>query len=271
MTDDDGATASASTRIRVDTGDNSTIFPIGQDSRVLFIGNSLISFFGPMRDALNVVTEASTPSFTYEAGGAGKGLGILLEYATWPSLNVESIINQGWDIVIIQPWTDVLENDLSSYETSADTLVGWVRASGAYPIFFSPHTAWELWPTEQPISRSVIAATAARLNTGLIEANAAWNQVLADYPMTVSDGKLVNTGSNDEFKDLLYSDNLHQNANGMALNTYLVYKYLTGKNPEDLDHTAIDWPNSMNSIDDSLQPYFQDVANEHGTVSPFID
>jgi len=115
----------------------------------------------------------------------------------------------------------------------------------------------------------VITATANRLNVETIDVTAAWDQVLDDYPMAVDgNNRLVDTSSNDEFKDILYADSVHQNADGMALNTYIVYKYLTGLSPVGLNPT---WPGNMSGYTPSLQAYLQGVANQHGTVSPFVD
>ncbi|MGC9450192.1 MAG: PKD domain-containing protein [Oceanipulchritudo sp.] len=267
VTDDDGATGTASVRVRIDPGDNSTIFPIREGSRILFIGNSLIGFYGPLRDALDNAVNHN-PGFDITTGSAGKGAGTLIEYATWPSLTVEAIINQSWDIVIIQPWKEVLEADLTVYEAAADTLIGWVRASGAEPIFYIPHMDWQYWPTYQPTMQNIVSATATRLGVETIDVTPAWNQVLADYPMSVDASKrLVDTASTNEFKDLLYSDNLHQNADGMALNVYLVYKYLTGLSPVGLNPT---WPGGMSGYTPALQAYLQGVADQHGVVAPFI-
>ena len=75
----------------------------------------------------------------------GKGLGKLVEYATWSRLAIHDKIDEGWDVVIIQPWEDALDPKVPDEQLLKDckTLVDWAREVGAFPVLYEPQFGWQ--------------------------------------------------------------------------------------------------------------------------------
>jgi PKD repeat protein len=261
VTDDGGLSDTIVLRIRVDDGSNSTILPIREGSRILIVGNSLTGFHGNIRDGLNAICQASDPSFTIETAGAGKGAGILQEYATWPGLGVQETINQGWDIVIIQPWNDII-SDPDVY-THGQTLANWVHATGALLVWIEHAPRWTVFPLQHPIVQANTARLGSQTGGLVLPVSRAFNVMAQDptYANAVSQtgGFVDDTGDNQEFSDLMYADSVHYNSNGQVLQSYCLYKFLTGASPVGLN---VSWPSGFRTnLRPDLFDYLGNIAD----------
>ena len=254
LEDDDGGITTVTERVRVDDGSNSTVFPLREGSRILFIGNSLLGGIG---DALKYFASVSEPAFTYESGGAGKGAGNVEQYATQPELSVKAIIDEGWDIVVIQPWgRPYEENHEEVFQPYARTLVEWIRESGAYPIFLEPHVGYWNLDEQQKLGPVRIGQFADEVGAGYIPAGQAWLEVFNDYPAPRG-GRLnrLYDGPETDVVDLLYRDNVHQNDLGSYLNALVIWHYLTGQSP-----LGIELPESVEDFEDrSMKRKYKDM------------
>jgi hypothetical protein len=196
---------------------------IKQGTRILFIGNSLTGFFGPLDNVLADLCKGSTPSFTITHANIGKGEGTLEEYVTMTELGIKKKIEEKWDIVILQGWNDAIGeiNNIGHHEVfyaNARILDGWIKATGAKTGFFMfhpPKTDWQRYPWIRHSNETI----AKELGAFVIPCAVAWDSVRGYYPQA----------ANPSYISILYHDFVHQNANGMALNGYVFYSALTGK------------------------------------------
>lgn len=248
-------------------------FPLGQGARVLVVGNSLTSFNGTIPTWLVALDAHSPDPLGLVAGNAGKGMGTLEEYATWDRLGIHAKIDQGWDVVLIQPWTEVLDPKVSFEDLlkHAGTLVGWVRASGAYPVFYEPQVWWVLgFKAEQKTTHERILQLAEKLDAGFIPAGTAWLAVEKDYPLPLSpDGSRGLSNSDPlSFNNLMFSDTGHQNQNGSLFNSMMVWKYLSSRSPREakLGPEMKFNPHHLEKVRWDLVPYFATQAE--AAVSP---
>jgi PKD repeat protein len=270
LTDNNAAKTTLTTSIRVATAEDlANPFPLKKGSRVLMLGNSLVSFSGQIKDWLKVFDQISPAPLGLTSAGVGKGMGKLEEYATWDRLGIEAKINHGWDIVIIQPWIEVLDPKVSDAELlkHATTLVNWVRASGAYPVFYEPQFGWtEGFKADQARAHDRIRQLAESLDTGFIPAGSAWFAVEKDYPLPVwaDSGRGKTSDDPLAFNNLMFCDTGHQSYTGSLFNSLMVWKYLTGVSPKDIavtDKVDLD-PEHLKRIRWDLLPYFQAKADE---------
>ncbi len=254
LEDEDGGITTVTERVRVDDGSNATVFPLREGSRILFIGNSLLGGIG---DALEYFASVSEQPFTYESGGAGKGGGNVEQFATQPELSVKAIIDEGWDIVVIQPWGRPYENNHEEvFQPYARTLVEWIRESGAYPVFLEPHVSYWNLDEQQKLGPVRIGQFAEKIGAGYIPAGQAWLEVFNDYPAPRG-GRLnrIYDGPTKDVVDMLYSDHVHQNNYGAYLNALVIWHYLTGQSPLD-----IDLPDDTNDFEDrSMKRKYKDI------------
>jgi PKD repeat protein len=258
VTDDEGASHTTRRRVRVDDGSNSTVFPLRDGSRILFIGNSLL---GGIETILKAFAAAADPPFEIDYATAGKGGGKVEQYVEWDELQVRDRIMEGWDIVVIQPWPRPYQPDWkSAYKPYARTLVEWIRESGAYPAFLEPHRGYQQILSQQPIGPERIGAFAAELGAGYIPAGQAWLKVARDYP---PQQKWVKDASGEDIGAMLYSDGIHQNRTGQLLSVMVIWEYLTGE-----PATEMSWPEDFGpyqqQIDHERTPYLRQVAAEVG-------
>ena len=130
--------------VKVNGNPPSPVFPLRKSARVLIIGNSLVGFSGPLDEWLMFLDKISPQPLGLQTASRGKGMGKLVEYATWRKLAVHEKINEGWDVVIIQPWIDAIDDKVSDKDLIKDakTLVDWIKESGAYPVFYEPQLGW---------------------------------------------------------------------------------------------------------------------------------
>jgi len=147
VTDGEGETHTFSRRVRVDDGSNESIFPIRDGARIMTIGNSLL---GGLKSVLDAFAAAADPPITIHFGGAGKGGGKVDEYVNYEQLQVREKIMEGYDIVLIQPWTRPYQDDWEEvYKPNVKTIVEWVRESGAFPVIYMPHASYHAQPEGQ--------------------------------------------------------------------------------------------------------------------------
>lgn len=239
VADPEGKTASRSLSVKILPPTPVPVFPLRKGARVLIIGNSLVGFFGPMSKRLPAVDAISPAPLDLELDSTGKGLGVLSEYATWPSLGIRDLILEGWDVVIVQPWMDVAADSatLEQVRPHAATLVSWIREVGAYPVFLEPHFSCVGFNKQQARAHELIAALARENQAGHIPAGQVWVKAAAAFPTPARfDAKTFADKTRPvDYAKLLYSDLIHQNDAGMMLNTLAVWRYLTGGSAERLD------------------------------------
>jgi PKD repeat protein len=254
VTDNEGASHATARRVRVDDGSNSTIFPLRDGARILTIGNSLL---GGLKPILEEFAAAEDPPITLEFGGAGKGAGKVDEYVEWPQLKVREKIMDGYDIVLIQPWKRQMQDDWeTAYKPYAKTLVEWIRESGAYPVFYMPHIAYQNQPDAQMKSHERIGSYAKELGAGYIPAGLAWAQVARDFPKQDDERRGPDPGRDFGW---LYNDGVHQNMTGQLLTAMGIWHYLTGKSPLEME-----WPEDFGRLQDRIDhervPYLRETA-----------
>jgi PKD repeat protein len=255
--DADGGTDTARRRVRVDDGSNTTVFPLREGSRVLFIGNSLL---GGLRQILPDMARAAGFEFTY--GSAGKGGGKVDEYVEYEQLKIRERIMQGWDIVIIQPWGRPYQDDWeTAYKPYARTLVEWVREGGAYPVFLEPHRSNRGVLEGQSLGRERIGGFAKELGAGYIPAGQAWQKVAQKYPPKA---RFVKDAGPDDIGSMLYADGIHQNKTGQLLTAMVIWEYLTGEPATEMKLPE-EWSGNLGKqLNHDLIPYLREVAAEVG-------
>ncbi len=226
--------ASTVLSIKVNGNPPSPVFPLQKGARVLIIGNSLVGFSGPLDEWLMFFDRISPQPLGLQTASRGKGLGKLVEYATWRKLAVHEKINQGWDVVIIQPWIDAIDDKVSDEDLLRDakTLVDWVKQSGAYPVLYEPQLGWRDMEKNQEKGHQRIRHLAEVLDTGFIPAGQAWLKVAKVYPAKKDKSGNPTMGDSPAFlHPYMYSDFGHQSFNGSLLNSLMIWKYLTGQSP----------------------------------------
>ena len=171
----------------------------------------------------------------------GKGLGKLVEYATWSRLDIHEKIDQGWDVVIIQPWIDAVDTKVSDDDLLKDckTLVDWAREAGAFPVLYEPQFGWQNQDKDQAYGHQRIYHMAEVLDTGYIPAGQGWLQVAKDFPMKVPGFQRgFKETDPDTLDGMMYGDFGHQNFTGALFNALMIWKYLTGQSPTTLPLSA---------------------------------
>jgi hypothetical protein len=280
--DNGGATHTTEMRVRLDDGSNSTVFPVRDGSRILFINNSLLWFNGAVGWAFPQLAQQDNPPFNLTVEQTGKGAGKVEEYVTWSSLKIQDKIDKGWDLVIIQPWTEMQTNEPEKdFYPYVRTLVQWVRKSGAVPLLYEPQMGWKTFPNAQPKVRERLDFIANELNVEVIHAGKVWEHMLARHPVERDkQGNLIKNDKNPGFVSLLYKDGVHQNTAGAMLNNYILYKYLTGRSPIGLVPNKWGWKmeETLEKINetfpdlphDGILPYMQHVADQNIEPHPAI-
>ncbi len=254
VTDNEDDTHTTARRVRVDDGSNSTIFPLRDGARILTIGNSLL---GGLKSILDEFAAAGDPPITLKFGGAGKGAGKVDQYVEWPQLKVREKIMDGYDIVLIQPWGRQMQDDWeTAYKPYAKILVEWIRESGAYPVFYMPHTAYQNQPDAQMKSHERIGSYAKELGAGYIPAGLGWAQVARDFPKQDDERRGPDPGRDYGW---LYNDGVHQSMTGQLLTAMSIWHYLTGKSPLEMN-----WPEDFGRFQDRIDhervPYLRETA-----------
>ena len=242
-------------------------------ARVLIIGNSLVGFSGPLDEWLMFLDKISPQPLGLQTASRGKGLGKLVEYATWRKLAVREKINEGWDVVIIQPWLDAVDDKVSDEDlmTVAKTLVDWIKESGAYPVLYEPQLGWLDMEKTQAKGHRRIRHLAEALDTGFIPAGQAWLKVAKDYPLKKDAHGNPTSGDSPAFlHPYMYSDFGHQSFNGSLFNSLMIWKYLTGQSPATVNVTAAA-PSLNKQAKERIVwdrvPYLKKIADESITAA----
>lgn len=263
--------------------------PVRTGEGVLFIGNSLTSFFGPLPSALQAVYRAADPhvNVAQEFDNTGKSCGILKEYAVLDSVSarVASAIREArWKYVVLQTWHDAFDQyDVvpdesvscsgapTGYPQNQDTLIKYfgilddsIRAVGAQTILYAPH--FDSWNYVDNRVKAVECYTRLRQEEDVprfVPLYLAYDSVRADYPPDNwrCPGQTPEPGG---FIDMLYSDCVHQGPNGMALDAFTWYTVLTGgASPVGLNPR---FPSGGVTVepDTSLFSYLAEVGHEIG-------
>jgi len=267
-----GKQAKTAVSIKVTGPGEPPVFPLHKGARVLLIGNSLIGFCGPIDQWLMAFDKLSPQPLGLECQSRGKGLGKLVEYATWSRLGIHDKIDEGWDVVIIQPWNDALDPNVTDEQLLKDckTLVDWAREVGAYPVLYEPQFGWQNQAADQARGHARIMHLAEQLDTGYIPAGQAWLIVAKDLPMkSPGTGRSVRETDLETLDGLMYVDFGHQSFSGALFNSMMIWKYLTGQSP-----LAIKLSPTAKEVSDEAKrrvvwdklPYLQKVAD--GAIVP---
>jgi PKD repeat protein len=233
--------AKSSASIKVTGQGHAPMFPLHKGARVLLIGNSLIGFSGPIDSWLESFDKLSPHPLGLVCQSRGKGLGKLVEYATWSRLAIHDKIEEGWDVVIIQPWLDAVDPNVSDEQLLKDckTLVDWAREVGAEPVLYEPQFGWQELEHDTALGHKRIYAMAEKLDTGFIPGGDQWLQVAKDFPMKKpGHGRSFKETDPDTLDGMMYGDFGHQNFTGALFNSMMIWKYLTGESPTELNLSA---------------------------------
>jgi PKD repeat protein len=236
-----GKQSKVAVAIKVKGATDAPVFPLQKGARVLLIGNSLIGFCGPIDAWLMTFDKVSPNPLGVVVQSRGKRLGKLVEYATWSRLGVHEKIDEGWDVVIIQPWNDALDPNVSDDQLLHDckTLVDWSREAGAFPVIYEPQFGWQNQEKDQAHGYERIKMLADKLDTGFIPGGQAWLQVAKDYPMKLPGaGRGKKETDPDTLDGMMFSDFGHQSFTGALLNSLMIWRYLTGDDLTDLKLSA---------------------------------
>ena len=269
VTDDAGASSSQTLSVRVATAEQiAKPFPIGKGSRVLLIGNSLIGFCGPVSGWLETLDQNTAQPLGLKSQDIGKGMGMIEEYATWTRLGVKERIDEGWDVVIIQPWEDAYANKATDEDLLANTrtLVDWIRASGAFPVLYEPQVGWLKYDEWQETAHRRIKQMAETLDTGFIPAGQVWSKAREKFPLPKNpDGQGTKNNDPMAFNQVLYGDFGHQSFTGAALNGLIVWRYLTGGSVKPFQFTQ-EMPGLDKEKREKIQfehmPYLQELTDQ---------
>jgi hypothetical protein len=232
-----------------------------------------------IKDWLKTFDSLSSDPIGLTTDNLGKGMGKLEEYATWDRLGIKAKIDQGWDVVIIQPWTEAYDTKVSDEDLlkHATTLVNWVRASGAYPVIYEPQFDWIFFKRYQARAHERLVKIAEALDTGYIPAGQGWLIVEKDYPQPVRadspDGQGTTNDDPKALNKVMFADSVHQSYSGALFNSLMVWKYLAGRSPKDLaipeaKNSAIG-EDAVNRVRWDLVPYLQGKADE--VITPAKD
>ncbi|MBD3238976.1 MAG: hypothetical protein GF331_00215 [Chitinivibrionales bacterium] len=256
--------------------------PIAEGSRVLFVGNSLVGFYGPLKSALQWVINSSEDPFSITTANVGKGLGTLYEYVNMTELGVEEKIKEGWDVVVIQGWDDAAGGSNGHHEIfyeNARTLDGWAKEAGAVTVFFMHYPSWTTWGDKVKY-RSIRYSNeyiVEELDAIMAPVAVAWDSVVTDFgfPEGKTWQEMREDTSSDLYHNMLYADWVHQNGNGTALNAYVFYSVLVGKSPEGINLKMDEIPGNMVgggskswNFEVDRQPYYQRIA--WNTVQDYV-
>lgn len=235
VTDDKGATTTRIVSMKVTApGDTAKPLPLQKGARVLLLGNSLLGFNGPMDAWLIALDKANPEPLGLTSVIRGKGMAKLDELATWERLGIRETIDQGWDVVLIQPWIDATDPNVSDEDLlkSAATLVKWAREAGAFPVIYEPQFGWQNFDKDQPYGHERIKRLAEQLDTGFIPAGQGWANAEKVFPLVRNEAGQGVAGEDPlAYPKLLFSDFGHQNDTGSFFNALMVWKYLTGQSP----------------------------------------
>jgi hypothetical protein len=256
-----GNQARAAVAIKVKEPGNAPDWALPQRARILIIGSSRS---GGLANWLQTFDRLSPKPLHLTCTNKGKGLGRLAEYATWPSLAIHDIINEGWDVVIIQPGFDLIDPSVPDEQLLKDckTLVDWTRESGAFPVLYEPHHSFRNLAKDQFRAHERITRLADQLKTGFVPAGQAWLRVARDLPLS----DMAWTGENgtdpETFDGLMYHDHVHPSESGALVNSLMIWKYLTGQPPTAVGLSLNDKEVAGKKLIWEKLPYLEKVADE---------
>jgi len=267
-----GLQSKSEVSIKVTGANEPPVFPLQKGTRVLLIGNSLIGFCGPLDEWLKTLDKLSPQPLGIVTASKGKGLGKLVEYATWSKLAIHDKMEQGWDVVIIQPWLDAIDPNVSDDQLLKDckTLVDWAREGGAYPVLYEPQLGWQNQEKDQARIHERVSHMAEVLDAGFIPAGQGWLQVAKDLPMKEpGEGRGKKETDPETLDGLMFSDFGHQSFTGALFNAMMIWKYLTGQSPTALTLSATSPgvnPEAVQRVVWDKLPYLEKVADQ--TITP---
>ncbi len=264
----------------VDFSTNGVTTPLKDGDRILWVGNSLSDWNGPMGKCLTAIFAAQKDPINVEITTIIKGSTGLDKFATDASLGVVNAIRTGnYDLFVMQTSNDAWDTgsfNLDDTVRYAKQLSSEADRVGSETAVFFPHLwswTWDCaypdmtntdcqWPGKDGEYMPVAIATHQRIadETGamIMPAGIAWEEGALRYATE-------HGGNFDAFVGALYHDKIHQNANGMILNAFVCYTMLSGgKSPVGL---RPQWPNAIANSDKyrpDLQDYLAEIAYKVG-------
>jgi hypothetical protein len=222
-------------------------------TRLLILGNSLFSFFGPLNEVFRILCADADPRIDITMIGDGKGGAVLSDFvygnADDPTLleRVNAKIDTGgFDYVILCGYLDAMgewPESMGSHAVYYDNvriLDARIRAGGGTTLLHMVHPPWmdfrrRLWGIQ-----SANDSMAAELGSYVIPIGTVFDSARAafDIPPLITDKSNPDYNGDyypieyqdgpDYYIKLLYHDFVHQNGNGMALMAYAYYTFFTG-------------------------------------------
>ncbi len=121
-----------------------------------------------------------------------------------------------------------------------------------------PHTNYQGLPDRQDLGHERIGEAAREFGAGYIPAGLAWAKVAEDMPRTNKERRGPDP---EEDYGWLYTDGIHQSKTGQALTALVLWHYLTGQGPLEMN-----WPEDSEyirrTIDAERVPYIREKAAE---------
>ena len=241
--------------------------PVVQNGdRILWIGNSLSDWFGPIAQCVKAIFAAQPNPINVDVTSIIAGNTSVQQFATNSALGVQNAINTGnYDWVIIQNSTDAYLGNTAECVSAHQTIFNWANAAGAKKAVFMPHmvlwrwepyfgtgnshnTALELMQLQKTTNQQVRQTTGAMI----MPAMNAWVEAFERY---MAENGVPNTA----FTGRVYHDQTHQNPNGMVLSAFFCYTMLSGGksgvgiNPQ--------WPNQLLNGNSNTDPYRPDLKD----------
>lgn len=228
--------------------------PVQDNARILFVGNSFTNNGGgldnfveqALADGPNPITVTAERNISF-----GKDL----NYIWHESDAVSSIVNDGWDIVVVQGyWSgiDYPAGMLDTFTIYVDKFDSVITESGAKTVLLMPWTgnptadwmSWAKYDNDSETFRVNYRAAGERTGAPVAPCGWIWHDLVRTKPVD---------GLPDDF---LYSDAIHPNQLAQYLNSYIFYALLTHRSPVGLDYHYEDVTNV--TFDEALRTAMQE-------------
>lgn len=198
-------------------------YPITDNTKILFIGNSLTNNGGALDQWVEAAGAADDPAITIDASRSIMFATELSGIYNNGAARTE-IANGNYDIVVLQGWDDpILQPD--SFHTYVDLFEIDIRAAGAEPVLFMTwpimqHGAWALTALNNQYNTA-----GARINAPVVHCGTVWWGMRRKVP--------AGFGIDTTF---LFADDIHPSNEGQFLNSLCFYAFFTQKDPTGVDY-----------------------------------
>jgi len=197
------------------------LLPLADTARVLFVGNSLIFSGGGVNVAFEGLARSAGRHIAQDHQTVG---GYYLRQHLQRPQTMEAIRSGGWDVVVLQDYSNGPVKHRDSFLESGQTLAREIRAHGAEPVLYRTWTYRDDHDTMvagHPMTRALAdayAELAARIDAPVVPAGLVWQDA-------------VDQGMN------FYTDMRHQDEAGTYLVACVFYGRLFCQSPEGIGFT----------------------------------